>query len=285
MVLADFCGTVSFVFFRHFGCAVIVVAFGFAPIAFLHERGALAGFADSPNSPWSYLTSNALLRIQQWGIRGLFGGLAFNLPLWSLWPEFVCYLSVAALGLLGVLKRKRGIVAILFAWGILFFAVAMWEFGQHPPPVGQWVVGVSICFSAGSCAYLFRERIPMRWWIAALCLAALAMLPTKEFLMVVIPCLAYLTIFVAMKLPFQKFDRRMDFSYGLYIYGYPIQKMLTMYKINAFGLAPYVGSALAISVAFAAASWFSVEKPFLSLKHLTLGRFVAGRPTTRADIS
>jgi peptidoglycan/LPS O-acetylase OafA/YrhL len=161
----------------------------------------------------------------------------------------------------------------------------MWEFGQRPPPIGTWIVGVSICFSAGSYAYLFRERIPMRWWIAALCVAALVILPTKEVLMVVIPCLAYLTVFAAVKLPFRKFDRRMDFSYGLYIYAYPIQQMLTMYRINAFGLAAYMGSALVISVAFAAASWFSVEKPCLSLKNLALGRLVAGRPTTRADIS
>jgi peptidoglycan/LPS O-acetylase OafA/YrhL len=79
-----------------------------------------------------------------------------------------------------------------------------------------------------------------------------------------------------MRLPLRGFDRRLDLSYGLYIYAFPVQQLLALYGVGALGFAPYFLSALAIAGALAAASWFAIEKPSLSLKHLAL-------PTVRTD--
>jgi peptidoglycan/LPS O-acetylase OafA/YrhL len=70
----------------------------------------------------------------------------------------------------------------------------------------------------------------------------------------------------------------MDLSYGLYIYAFPVQQLLAMYGINTFGFTPYFLSALVIAALLAAASWFTIEKPSLSLKHLALPLGRAGRP-------
>jgi peptidoglycan/LPS O-acetylase OafA/YrhL len=86
-----------------------------------------------------------------------------------------------------------------------------------------------------------------------------------------------LTLFAAMRLPLRGFDRRMDLSYGLYIYAFPVQQLLAMYGINAFGFTPYFLSALLIASVLAATSWFTIEKPSLSLKHLALPLGRTGR--------
>jgi peptidoglycan/LPS O-acetylase OafA/YrhL len=139
------------------------------------------------------------------------------------------------------------------------------------------VLTLLVYFAFGASAYLVRDRIPMSLSFAALAaVALLATLTTRVFVPVAIPCIAYLTLFTAMRLPLRGFDRRLDLSYGLYIYAFPVQQLLALYGVGALGFAPYFLSALAIAGALAAASWFAIEKPSLSLKHLAL-------PTVRTD--
>ena len=45
--------------------------------------------------------------------------------------------------------------------------------------------------------------------------ALLVALPTRAGAYVVIPCISYVTLFAAMKLPLRNFDRRMDLLYGI----------------------------------------------------------------------
>ena len=113
------------------------------------------------------------------------------------------------------------------------------------------VLTLFVYFAFGASAYLLRDRIPMSLSIAALAAAAfLATLTTRVFVPVAIPCIAYLTLFAAMRLPLRGFDRRLDLSYGLYIYAFPVQQLLVMYGISAFGFTPYFVSALVIAGAF-----------------------------------
>jgi peptidoglycan/LPS O-acetylase OafA/YrhL len=268
--------------FPAFWACLVVVAFGFAPLAFYYEHGTLAGFTSGPYSPWSYLGSNALLQMNQYNIGALPAyvplPLIFNKSLWTLQYEFLCYLSVAALGLIGALRLKAA-VAILFLFLLFVDSTVLWEHGKHVTAEAFGVIGLLVYFAAGSCAYLFRDHIPMRWWVAALCSITLAVgLPTRAYAFIVAPCVSYLTLFAAMKLPLRNFDRRMDFSYGLYIYAFPVQQMLALYGVNSIGFVPYFSCALAIALLFAAASWFTIEKPSLSLKNRT---FVSGRYSSR----
>ncbi len=84
-----------------------------------------------------------------------------------------------------------------------------------------------------------------------------------------------------MRLPLRGFDRHVDVSYGLYIYAFPVQQLLVMYGVTKYGFTPYFVCALAITLALAAASWFTIEKPSLSLKHFAFdpARLGRGRPT------
>ena len=262
--------------FPAFWVCLIGVAFAFAPLAFFHDHGTLVGFISGPDSPWTYLARNALLQMNQHGVRSLLASLPypsyFNGSLWTLQYEFLCYLSVAGLGIVAVLRRVPLIVAILYLSLYLLNADVLWQHGRHLSNEAYDVSSLLVYFYAGSSAYLFRNYIPVRWWIALLCsIAVAASLPTRAYALLVAPCFAYLTLFAAMKFPLRNFDRRIDLSYGLYIYAFPIQQMLALYGINGFGFAPYFLCALALALVLAMASWFAIERPSLSLKNLVIG--------------
>jgi len=64
-----------------------------------------------------------------------------------------------------------------------------------------------------------------------------------------------------------KFGREHDFSYGLYVYSFPVQQTLTGLGLNAFGLLVYSLLSVSCSLVFAAFSWHFVEKHALKLKN------------------
>jgi len=258
--------------FPAYWVCLIVTAFVLAPLAFQHENRTLAGFLTGPDAPWSYVTRNAWLMVNQNNVRGLLQRLpsppTFNGSLWTLQWEFLCYVSVAVLGALGALRRSPALVGVVAACCFALGAYLTWR----QPGAGMNVAGgialLLAYFATGSYAYLIRSRIPMSWALAILAAVALVIvLPTRAQAFVVLPCFAYLVLFAAMKLPVRSFDRRVDLSYGLYIYAYPVQQLMVLYGLAAFGLGPYFLGALGIALAIAAGSWFTIERPALSLKN------------------
>ena len=85
----------------------------------------------------------------------------------------------------------------------------------------------------------------------------------------------------AAKLPIRGFDRRVDLSYGVYIYAYPVLQLFALFGLTALGFTGYFVIAYVTSLAFAAASWFGVESRCLALKNArieSLSRLFTPRP-------
>ncbi len=81
-----------------------------------------------------------------------------------------------------------------------------------------------------------------------------------------IPIYAYVTVFLgATKLPAIPFFRRGDYSYGIYLYGFPIQQAIVAITNTR---DPFVLFALTVVpvTALAVVSWHVVEKPTLKLR-------------------
>jgi peptidoglycan/LPS O-acetylase OafA/YrhL len=72
-------------------------------------------------------------------------------------------------------------------------------------------------------------------------------------------------------LPLQRVGARNDYSYGVYIYAYPVQQLLATWHAQRFGYWAYLGLSVLGVAPFAAASWWVVEKRALRLKRLDLG--------------
>jgi peptidoglycan/LPS O-acetylase OafA/YrhL len=94
-------------------------------------------------------------------------------------------------------------------------------------------------------------------------------------------CGAYLVLYLA-SLPsrLSGFARYGDFSYGVYIYAFPVQQLLVAWMGGRVPVLLLAAMALPIVVVLAALSWHLVEKRALSLKHsppALLVRLLPGR--------
>jgi peptidoglycan/LPS O-acetylase OafA/YrhL len=197
-----------------------------------------------------------------------------NGSLWSVPFEFWCYIGILLLGVAGMLRR-RWLVAALFvaviAWH-LYLSITGWA------PGGK-ILGIIFGFPlfwatvlpfflAGSLFHLFGGVALLR---KRLMIAALVILIASNFiphaLIVTLPvCGAYILLGVAY-LPLLRplnLGRFGDFSYGTYLYAFPIQQLIvycgggTMSPVKLFLLAA------PLSVGVGVLSWFLVERHFLS---------------------
>ena len=124
-------------------------------------------------------------------------------------------------------------------------------------------------FLAGMCYYLYREKITYNrifLWLAAL---ALAISCSTNSLALPLPiCGSYLLFYFAFhpKIHLHQFGRKHDLSYGIYLYGWPIQQFLLKYFFAALNPITLFLCALPLSCGAAYLSWTLIEKPFLKLK-------------------
>ncbi|MFB9237285.1 acyltransferase family protein [Plantactinospora siamensis] len=282
---------------------LLVTAFGFAPLVAWYERGGLTGFWRHPEGPFRYVLVNALALINQYPISGLLahvpyarltGGrpTAFDGSLWSLRYELGCYLVVGLLGAAAVLRRRPAVVLGLA--GATYAAVAVgWLRSPTGPPalgvlrvpllgafeVGQAVL-LGLAFLLGAVLRLYRDRIPLHGALAAgagLLLAGSLWL--GGLLVLGLPAYAYLLCYAAVALPrrLRRIGRRRDYSYGIYIYAFPVQQTLALVGGARYGVGVFVLLSALGTAALAVPSWHFVERPALAWKD----RPAPGRPWRR----
>jgi len=268
--------------FPAFWVCLVVTAFGFAPLLSLIERGTLDGFLTNySDSPIKYIGVNFFLLMRQWSVSGLPipGSHIFNGSLWSLIHEFICYVGIGFFGLTGILSKQR--------WIVLFGTLSLWflQFIRiHSPDSVPMITNhifienflrYGLFFFMGSVLYLFREKIPYSGKICLLLVLIYSIGSgfglfqqgvtfTKELESLTLP---YVMIWLSLRLPFHNFDKRGDFSYGFYIYAFPVQNIMTALGANQFGFTMYTIICLLVTLVFAVPSYFWIEKPMLDLKH------------------
>ena len=269
---------------------LLLLAFVMAPLVCLHERGSLTGFWVHPGGPFDFVRANWWTGLRQLAISdlrvnpivGIFDG-----PLWSLAYEMLGYLAIAALAFSGVLTRARRLILVLVVAGWLYMVhyqtlTHSWT-GPHPagvtitlPLLGALGTGnlvyLGFMFALGTAAQLYKERMSTHGALAAAALVVLLVsLRAGGFAVFGLPAFGYLVLWVAMRLrgPFQAVGRKRDYSYGLYIYAWPVQELLTMLNVPRWGLLVYTCLSLLGGLILAALSWHLVERPALRLKYWT----------------
>ena len=200
---------------------------------------------------------------------------AVNGSLWSLPVEFFMYLLLAFLGLVGTWFQNQKWGNWLTALTTLSFMllVALWAL----PSTEALVVyrtdlrQIPLCgvyFMVGVC--LFQFNVAKYFNLSNVVLAVVAWLclgrQPQLFAMaswVVLPFVV-LAFGLAQHAWLSKWHSR-DYSYGIYIYAFPVQQTLASFWPQ-MPLHTYLLSTLVITVALAATSWHFVEKPALKLK-------------------
>jgi peptidoglycan/LPS O-acetylase OafA/YrhL len=253
-----------------FWVCLLVVGFVAAPLATLLEGLPVGTPFTAEPTVFHFLVVNAGLLINEYGIAGLLADnptpYVFVGSLWTLALEAMCYVVLAGLGVLGLLRHR---------WLVLGLAVLLWVLGSAqslgaPVPLGDDVLRMLLMFFLGACAYLFADRVPMHWAVlagsVALFLASAATL--ENYRVAGAAAFAYVLVWFATRLPYSV-RMRVDVSYGVFMYHWPVQQLLMLTTAAALPTGVFVVLSLAVSVPVALASWYLVEHPALARKDWT----------------
>lgn len=221
--------------------------------------------------------------------------LTVNAQLWTLPFELICYISLASLVAFATHDRRQAFARVVVFVNLILLAFSVFK-GASAGWTSQVVApgpALLLAFLYGVTIHLYRDTIPHSplLGVAAGALAlALLIHPATDYLT---PLFAtYFTVWLGLMRPRPSlFTRHGDYSYGIFLFGFPIQQALTQLVRPTFHEWYWnIATALPVTVLCAAISWHAVEKPALGLRGplkrledrtLSLLRFKGRRVTER----
>ena len=226
---------------------------------------------------WTFVARNTLMVSPQYSLPGVFIENPYPMvegSIWTLWHEVVCYVGVVVLGMAGLFSRPRLALGGALLLGLLIAAGDHAGHSLHPK-VDQ-TLRLAVPFSLGATTWLWRQRVPISAPVAVVVsgLAWLALDSPLQDLGIQLGLLAWtLLLSYGIGGHIRAFNRVGDYSYGLYIYAFPVQGLVQHFDK---GLLPRenVLWSTALTLPIAIASWHLIERPALGLKT----RFALRRP-------
>jgi peptidoglycan/LPS O-acetylase OafA/YrhL len=197
---------------------------------------------------------------------------AVNGSLWTLPVEFKLYVMILILGLVGLFYRR--LTAALLGGGILVYGIIdiispdIFDLNSTEKDYLRCL----IYFVIGALFYLYRDRVKFS---KELFLFSIMGLIISYFLRYgAVLSYAFLP-YIILYFGFNKinkldiFSKFGDFSYGLYIYAFPVQQLVIYFSKNKLPLLLFFLISFFVTFILAINSWYLVEKPFLKLKKIS----------------
>lgn len=271
-----------------FWVCLAVTAFGFSVILHLHTPEPRDAFLTLQPPAWGYVWRNLFQPRAQIAVgpypSGSPWGVDWNGSLWTLFYEGTCYLFVAVFGVLGLLTRFRGFGRIALLGFVLLCSV--WQLSlRMPTPFLPSVVGrlfdtpgkyLIVLFVAGSAWALFpqfADALRRYAWLGPIaCVVTVAGWFLGIHALLTPWSLPPAIFWIAHVLHLANFEKWVDgdYSYGLYVYGYPTQQLLAHFRVHEAGYLIFLAASFLLSGFCAVASWHLVERPALRCKRLWL---------------
>jgi peptidoglycan/LPS O-acetylase OafA/YrhL len=227
------------------------------------------------NITWKYFYKNAIVLTGiKTNLPGVFENniypIAVNGSLWTLQAELKLYIALAISFLLcGLLFKKHDYFKfiILGISGLSTISVLInhfYTFTDKPD-----LLFISLFFT-GASFYVLNQHIFLKFYllpISAILLFASIAIGSSVFFMLYVIGLPWLIIYCAYwpNHFLQKFNAFGDYSYGIYIYAFPIQQTIVMLKPTV-SIVEMIIFGSSITILLSILSWHFVEKKCLSLK-------------------
>lgn len=217
-------------------------------------------------STYRYLLNCLLLRVHL--LPGVFTQNAYpysvNGALWTLPVEFLCYTVCFILYKLKLLRKNTVWTTIPAA--ILYLIVMQYISDKWHIAFAASLLKPTILFYMGILCYIHRDYIKLHKVGGLICIILMLILNRLGFLSVgIIILLPYiiLTLGWGISQHFSKLSNLGNYSYAIYLCGFPIQQTVTYY----FGgtMPPYVNSLLSIplSILCGFLLYHFIEQPFI----------------------
>ncbi len=254
--------------FPGFWVCLVVTAFVIAPLIWLVTGRPLGDFPwTRSDGAFSYVFSNLFLQVRQHGIGGTVNGFSdggtLNGSLWSIYPEFGCYVMLGLLGLCGVLTRSKWFALILTVVALVFATVDRVQGREAFPEIPALFAFSNLdaflaAFLVGMCAQLWKDSLAFTPGFCAGLGLLIALLLAYGGFRIAAPVVVPLFLLGVGSL----FSLRLkaDFSYGIYIYSFPLQQLLFAGGLGVTSVWLFFFFSMVLSVVFAACSWFGIEK-------------------------
>jgi len=220
---------------------------------------------------WTFAPENLTLVVHQHILPGVFtanpvGGVV-NASLWSLFYEVSCYGFVLIVGMLGVLGRPRLFIALAAAMLVGHLATVDWA-PQAGAAYRLQIFGFfGFPFALGMAAYVWRDWVPIRFPFVVLAWLLPIAFSNSSYLHT---CLMIAIVYTAFWLAFipagaiRGYNRMGDYSYGLYVYAFPVQQVIVHFLPDLDPMA-HLACALLVITPIAVVSWHVIERPALGL--------------------
>jgi peptidoglycan/LPS O-acetylase OafA/YrhL len=232
----------------------------------------------SNSQTWHFLKNISIYSIQ-WVLPGCFQNNlctnAVNGSLWTIPHEVTCYIIIGVIGFFGFL-RFQGIIIFLF---LTLIGIHHAEFCGYSWIFPSRIFGnllfpdfieLALLFTSGIllknlCAEM-ETRIDLLFICMTFLMISICAGIGKEALPLFLPYIIYHIAF-SKSLNLTSFGRYGDFSYGTYLYAFPVQQLLAQKEFITSRIPLlHLLFSIVISVMCGVISWHCIERHFMKLK-------------------
>ena len=202
---------------------------------------------------------------------------AVNGSLWTLVYEIKMYIFLALFWLVSALTKKNRtkmfnalmIASAVLALGVVFFRHFYLKDDSH-------AVRLFFMFFSGAAYWVLKDRIRLSTplFLFLLCASAFSLLMSQDAFFIVYQLGVAYALFYIAYVPagaIRQYNALGDYSYGVYIYAFPVQQAVVA-LFPGISVAAMMAMSAAVTLMLAILSWHVIEKRAMRLKEFFLQR-------------